>query len=274
MPLSTHLPPLADDYPITRETAGAYQRDGHILLRSVAAPPEIAAYRSIISDAADRFNTETRSLNERDTYGKAFLQITNLWRRDEAVARYVLSRRFAKIAAELMGVDGVRIYHDQALFKEAGGGPTPWHQDQFYWPMDTDKTITMWMPLVDVPVEKGALTFASGSHRNGSVSALEISDASEEFFENHVRESGCAIAVDAMQAGDATFHSGWTLHHAPANRTDSMREVMTIIYYADGARAMAPDHPYRKADLETWFPEIEPGEIAASELNPLVYKRP
>lgn len=27
-------------------------------------------------------------------------------------------------------VDGVRIYHDQALFKSPGGGPTPWHCDQ------------------------------------------------------------------------------------------------------------------------------------------------
>ena len=36
----------------------------------------------------------------------------------------------------------VRLYHDQALFKEAGGGITPWHQDQHYWPLDTDRTIT------------------------------------------------------------------------------------------------------------------------------------
>ena len=59
--------------------------------------------------------------------------------------------RFAEVAARLLGVEGVRLYHDQGLFKEPGGGPTPWHQDGYYWPLDTERTITLWMPLVDVP---------------------------------------------------------------------------------------------------------------------------
>ena len=36
----------------------------------------------------------------------------------------------------LLQTPGVRMYHDQALYKEAGGGYTPWHVDQFYWPLD------------------------------------------------------------------------------------------------------------------------------------------
>lgn len=268
---SPALPELADSFSTTPEQVQAYERDGHILLRQLASPEEAAAYRTVISEAADRFNTEKRAIAERDTYGKAFLQISNLWRRDPAVARFTLARRFARVAAELMGVDGVRIYHDQALFKEPGGGPTPWHQDQFYWPLDTNKTITMWMPLVSVPVEKGALTFASGSHANGSLEAVEISDASEEYFEKLVARHGYPVVVEPMQAGDATFHSGWTLHYAPGNQTDSMREVMTVIYFADGARVTEPDHPYRKADLEAWFPGLNPGDVAASELNPRLW---
>ena len=83
------------------------------------------------------------------------------------MARFVLARRFAKIAAELMGVQGVRIYHDQALFKEPHGGPTPWHQDQYYWPLKTDKFVTMWMPLTDITAEMGPITFANGSQKLG-----------------------------------------------------------------------------------------------------------
>ena len=81
---------------------------------------EATAYDPIISHAVQQFNTESRALAERDTYGKAFLQVMNLWVNDEAVKRYTMARRFAKIAADLMGVDGVRIYHDQALYKEPG----------------------------------------------------------------------------------------------------------------------------------------------------------
>src|ERR687884_2235814 len=157
-----------------------YQSDGHILLRCVASAAEVAAYGPHISGAALRYSTETRPLHERNTYGKAFLQVINLWERDEVVRRFVLARRFGKIAADLMGVDGVRLFHDQALFKEPGGGFTPWHQDQIYWPLDTDHTITMWMPLVDIPAEVGSMTFVSGSHALDYHAMITISDQSEE----------------------------------------------------------------------------------------------
>jgi hypothetical protein len=74
-----------------------------------------------------------------------------------------------------------------------------------------------------------------------------------------------------MAAGDATFHSGWTLHSAPPNETKTMREVMTVIYHEDGAILMEPDHANRAADLKAWFPGQKPGEKAASSLNPLLY---
>lgn len=110
----------------------------------------VKEYETIISDLVRELNDQDKPLEERDTYGKAFIQIGNVWEKDESVRQFVLARRFAKIAADLMGVEGVRIYHDQALFKEPGGGHTPWHQDQIYWPLDTEHTITMWMPLVPI----------------------------------------------------------------------------------------------------------------------------
>jgi ectoine hydroxylase-related dioxygenase (phytanoyl-CoA dioxygenase family) len=183
----------------------------------------------------------------------------------------VLARRFAKIAARLMGVKGVRLYHDQALYKEGGGGRTPWHQDQYYWPLLTDRTITMWMPLVDLTTRMGVMSFASGSHRAGYLGTLPISDASQSFFQDFVRERGYPLVhgVD-MAAGDATFHSGWTLHSAPPNDTERMREVMTVIYFEDGAVLMEPDHAHREADLKAWFPGQAPGETAGSRLNPRI----
>lgn len=57
---------------------------------------------------AYQYNTEKRALQERDTYGKAFLQIMNLWEADEDVKKFTLAKRFAKIAADLLGVENVR----------------------------------------------------------------------------------------------------------------------------------------------------------------------
>ncbi len=267
------LPDLSSDYVLDAAQIDSYRANGHTLLRGVCSPDEIAVYRDILNNATYSNNTQTRPLEERDTYGKAFLQIGNLWQLDEAASRFTLARRFAKIAADLMGVDAVRLYHDQALYKEAGGGPTPWHQDQYYWPLDTNHTVTMWMPLVDVPIETGALTFASGSNKEGLLGHLAISDESQETWGELVKERGFPVVNAEMKAGDATFHSGWTLHTAPGNSGTSTREVMTIIYYADGTRALVPDNAARQSDLEGCLPGVKPGELAVSALNPLVYSR-
>ena len=88
-------------------------------------------------------------------------------RRGGAAIRF--APRFAKAAAELLGVDGVRLYHDQALFKEPGGGHTPWHQDRSTGRSDTEKTITMWMPLADLDPAVGSMTFATGGTTAGEL---------------------------------------------------------------------------------------------------------
>jgi ectoine hydroxylase-related dioxygenase (phytanoyl-CoA dioxygenase family) len=262
---------LADEYFLTKDQVQQYQRDGHICLPQLVQPEEIEIYRKAILEAVEKMNTEKRALKDRDTYGKAFLQIFNLWKRNEVLKKFVLAKRFGNVAAKLMGVDRVRIYHDQALFKEAGGGHTPWHQDQYYWPLDTSKTITLWMPLVDLTKDMGIMQFASGSHNEGYILSKEISDESEAFFHRYVLERGFKISSsETMKAGDGTFHAGWTLHNAPPNNTNTMREVMTIIYFANGTRIAKPDNAWREKDLEVWLGKKKPGEEASSELNPLI----
>jgi ectoine hydroxylase-related dioxygenase (phytanoyl-CoA dioxygenase family) len=270
----TDLPDLSTPYDLSDSQVSDFQRDGHLLLRGVCSQEEIATYRRVLLDATMRNNKETRPIEERDTYGKAFLQVMNLWVNDEAARRFTLAKRFGKIAADILGVEAVRLYHDQALFKEPGGGHTPWHQDEYYWPLDSDKCVTMWMPLVDASAEMGTMTFASGSHTEGFLGHLEISDKSEEHFKNLVTSKGHRLtASGAMKAGDATFHSGWTLHSAPGNPTNTLREVMTIIYFADGTRILTPDNKNRQNDLDTWLSGQQPGELAGSPLNPVVYRR-
>jgi ectoine hydroxylase-related dioxygenase (phytanoyl-CoA dioxygenase family) len=265
---------LDQDYTLMASDVKNYQKNGHVCLRNVASKSVVDHYGEAIRSVVRNLNDQTKPLHERDTYGKAFIQIGNVWQQSESVKSLVLARRFAKIAAELMGVNGVRIYHDQALFKEPYGGHTPWHQDQIYWPFDTDKTITMWMPIVTVPEEMGTMTFASGSQMEGYISKVVISDESHRTLQAYIDGKDFEkVTYGAMEAGDATFHAGWTLHSAPGNPTKRMREVITIIYFADGITVSEPDSSARKADLANWLPGTKPGEIAASHLNPLVYTK-
>lgn len=256
---------------LSRSQITDFQTNGHILLREVDTQEEINFYRPIISEAVYKYSTETRKLSERKTYGKAFLQVTNLWEVDENVKKFVFEKKFAQIAANLLGVEKVRLYHDQALFKESGGGHTPWHQDQFYWNLDSPNTITMWMPLIDVSLEMGLMKFAQKSHQNGLFEAVTISDKSDEIYAEIIEKEGFEISQPvSMKAGDATFHYGHTIHSADANNTNKTREVMTIIYFADGAKVTEPINKFQKADHERWLDSITVGELANGKLNPIM----
>lgn len=265
------LPSLTNTIQIDPVQVVDFRKKGHTLIKSVMQPDEVAAYRKYINEAAFQYNTEKRKLEERDTYGKAFLQIMNLWEVDEQVRKFTLAKRFAKIAADLLGVENVRIYHDQALYKEPRGGFTPWHQDQYYWPLSTNKTVTMWMPLIDINEDMGMLTFASGSYKDGSAKNIGISDESEEELDAYVQNKGYEITrAKTMDAGDTTWHYGWTLHNASGNNTNQTREVMTVIYFADGAKVTKPINEHQENDRNRWLDGLQPGDDAASKLNPLV----
>ena len=265
------LPALDDRFELDPAAVDGFARDGHALVRGLASPEEAAAYQPIIEEAALATAWDTRPIGERDTYGKAFLQSFNLWRVDERIARFVLARRFAGVAAALLGVERVRLYHDQALCKEPGGGRTPWHQDRFYWPVDCAGTITMWMPLVRVPAEVGSMTFVSGSHLLGDLQGTAISDRSDELLGRLVEERGLPTRTyGAMAPGDATFHAGWTVHSAGPNPTDQLRTVMTVIYLADPARVASVVAPGQELDHQVWLHGAEPGTPIDDPRNPVL----
>lgn len=266
------LPELDSSHPLTDAQVAAFRRDGHVHLPAVFSPEEVAAYREVIVRAANAAFESLPPLEERE-FGDAFLQTLNLRLRDDGVRAFVLARRFGKIAAELAGVEATRIYHDQALFKEPGGSITAWHQDQYYWPVATDHAMGMWMPLLDVSLDMGPVRFASGSHVHGFLGQHAISDDSQRVYEDYVRERGYPVWQKPIAAGDATFHSGWTIHGATANRSAVTREAMIVTFYPDGSRVDELHNASRVGDAKTYLGGRTEGELADSELNTVVYRR-
>ena len=61
-----------------------------------------------------------------------------------------------------------------------------------------------------------------------------------------------------------------TLHRAPGNPTDRMREVMTVIFLADGLNVQEPTNGNQSGDLAQWLPGLKPGDVIDSELNPVL----
>lgn len=262
---------LQEVYPLTQEQISFYEENRFIKLKQVLNAQTLDYFNKVITERVNRMNTVQTKLEERNTYGKAFLQLFNLWREDELVRELVFSKRLGGIATQLMQTKGVRIYHDQALFKEGGGGITPWHADQYYWPLQTDKTITAWIPLQAIPLESGPLEFSAGSHQIVEGRELEIGDESETLIQQRLKVTDFKHVIEPFDAGEISFHSGWVFHRAGANTTEQMRKVMTIIYMDKDMRLKAPENKNQVADWETWCPGAQIGEVINSPINPVVY---
>ena len=271
----TLSPPQLDidtPFALSNEQIASFRKDGFVKLKNVLSPEVLAHYGKEISRKVKELNLLDVPMEKRTTYQKAFLQIMNLWTQSEMVKEFVFGKRLARIAAELMGCRGVRMYHDQALYKEAGGGITPWHADQFYWPVSTDNTVTAWIPLQQTPKELGPLAFSAGSHRfNAAGRDLEISDESEKKLSKALLESGLPLIETPFDLGEVSFHYGWTFHRAGPNTSTRPREVMTIIYVDADAKVAEPSSTAQRNDLKGWLPGLKPGDAINSPLNPVLY---
>ena len=264
---------LNSPYTLSADQIDFYQKNRFIKLKEVLNQESITFFNEVIADQVALMYQEQTALADRSTYGKAFLQLFNLWLENPLIKELVFSKRIAQIATALMETDGVRLYHDQALFKESGGGITPWHADQYYWPLETDKTITAWIPLQETPLPMGPLEFSAGSHVIVEGRELEIGDKSEELIDKKLRVTDFKHVVEAFDMGEISFHSGWVFHRAGANTTNEMRKVMTIIYMDKDMVLKDPENKNQEHDWNTWCPNAKIGAVIDTPLNPIIYSK-
>ncbi len=264
---------LHTPYALAPEQIKQFREHGFIKLKRVLSPAALEYYGTEITAQVLRLNTLTKPMSERTTYERAFLQIMNLWRQSALAKEFCFSKRLARIAAELMGVEGVRMYHDQALYKEAGGGITPWHADQYYWPLSNSNSCTVWIPLQQTTLEMGPLAFSAGSHKHDLGRHLPISDDGEARIQAALAAKNLPLHETPFDLGEVSYHYGWTFHRAGENKSAKPRAVMTIIYMEDGIRLATPQNNNQIADWETWMPGAQIGEVVATELNPVLYRK-
>lgn len=262
---------LDSPYALSPGQVDAFRRDGCIKLKQVLTPDTLVHFGHEITRLTLALHTENRPLAERSTYDRAFLQVMNLWEKSALVARFVMGQRLARLAAELLQVRGVRLYHDQSLYKEPGGGITPAHADQYYWPLASDRTVTAWIPLQAVPSEMGPLGFYPGSQGVAFGRDLGISDDSEAQITDNMAHHGFKFEVGPFELGEVSFHRGWTFHKAGPNLSDKPRSVMTVIYMDADMRLLPAPNAVQANDRDQWCPGARAGEVIATLKNPVIW---
>ena len=197
-----------------------------------------------------------------------FRQRINLWMDHDGVRALMLDSRLGRMAADLEGIDGIRIWHDQALIKLPWANPTTWHQDNTKWSFASEHAITIWVALDDVTIQNGCMFFMPGSHkarRDDFPAAGNQVGAMFEAYPDLGRKEPVPVV---MPAGGCSFHNGLIVHAAHANMTPYPRRAFTCAYMPDHSTFNGIPNVLPNRILDT----IEVGDpLDDEDQNPLVY---
>ena len=255
---------LAEPYPLTAEQRARFAAQGFVKLPAVLSPAALAAAREEVARLAALGPGAGRS---------GFLSLDMMWQAGSEVLRlFALAPRLGRLAADLLGVADVRLYHDNVLAKQPGCGRTPWHFDAHHFPIASRDVVTSWIPLQAIPAAMGPLAFAAdrdawthAEHVDFATSGPSYDRGVAEAF----RAAGVPVDDGPFALGEVSFHHAWCFHFARGNATTQPRTVMATTYFADGARVV--DEPTMvSGDWAQFLPGAAPGAVIDTPMNPVV----
>jgi len=201
--------------------------------------------------------------------GRFFVDYCN-WARFPDYKDFIFNSKAAEIGAQLMGSASVQLFHEHVLVKEAATGvPTPWHQDAPYYCVNGTKTLSLWLPLDEVPRET-TLEFIAGSHKwdkfyrpqRFNSEPLNANDGLEEIPDINGNRDKYDIVGWALSPGDAVAFDYRTIHGAPANTSQTQQRR------AFSLRLVGDDVTFRRREGIVTSPPFP--QITLKDGDPLV----
>lgn len=244
---------------LSSSTIEAYRQQGFVHIPSVLTAAEVEEFRTQALQVEQHL--KEKALRYKNP---VFTQLVNVWREDETMRKLTLHANLAELAEVLAGIP-LRLWHDQILIKQPRiSTPTEFHQDQPYWPhANSTHSLTAWIALVDVPVERGCMTFLPATYTRSELAAQDLTDK-EDLFRKDPELMWSPRVTIPLRAGDCTFHHARTAHMANANVTDVPRIAHAIIY-------MDATTTYRRQPHIITDPlQLEEGDLMSGELFPTV----
>ena len=219
-----------------------------------------------------------RSYQPKDGSAPFFQDFCN-WQRIAVFRDFIFESPAAELAAGLMGSNIARFFHDHILVKQPGSSTvTPWHQDQPYYCVAGEQTVSFWTPLD--PVSRAVtLECVAGSHRWNSAgfrpqrfdgSPLYPRDDFAELPDIDAQRAELTIRGWEVEPGDAVAFDFRTVHGAPANTATTSRRVFSHRWVGADARFVR-----RGTSGSPPFPHLTLDDGAAFDAPefPVVYRR-
>jgi phytanoyl-CoA hydroxylase len=260
---------------LTPDQIGFYRENGYIVLENFLTQDELVQWRWATDESVEqRLAAVNPGLtNQSDPeayYAQVFIQCLKLADTHAGMRELMWDPRLGKLAASLAGVDGIRIWHDQALIKPPYGNPTAWHLDNPYWSFSSPDSISIWIALDDATLSNGCLYYVPGTHKSACFETVGIGKHLGGLFEVYPEWRAITPVACPCPAGSAVFHNGLTAHGAGANMTNMPRRAMTCAYMPDGSTFNGT----RNILPEAYFQSLKVGDLLNDDtVNPLLWHK-
>jgi ectoine hydroxylase-related dioxygenase (phytanoyl-CoA dioxygenase family) len=249
------------EFNVDAATFDAFKRDGACVIRG-AFTNWVETLRQGIARNMAEPSADVKVYTGSNGMGRFFGDYCN-WNRIPEYRDFIFNSAAANIGQQLMGSKHVRLFHEHVLVKEASADvATPWHQDQPYYCVDGDETVSLWVPLDDIPRER-TLEFVGGSHKWGKYfrperfnkTLLNENDGLEAVPDINGNRGTYQILGWELKPGDAVAFNFKTLHGAPANGSaTAQRRAFSLRLLGDDVRfarreGVATSPPFRGVTL-------------------------
>jgi ectoine hydroxylase-related dioxygenase (phytanoyl-CoA dioxygenase family) len=218
---------------VTAEQIEQYQTQGFVLLEDFLDAAELEHWRTVTEEAVRLRLTGSALNNQSDPtafYAQVFTQCLHLRNLYPAMADLIYDERVGRLAAQLAGVEAVRVWQDQALIKQPYANHTAFHFDNPYWSFYSRQAVSAWVPLDDATLANGCLWYLPGTHLTAKFELVEIGQNLGDVFKFYPEWKSIEAVPVPCKAGSLLLHNAMIAHGAGVNLTPRHRRAMTWAY--------------------------------------------
>jgi ectoine hydroxylase-related dioxygenase (phytanoyl-CoA dioxygenase family) len=233
---------------VTGQDVAFYQENGYWLAPKLLSDEELAEFREHHARViAGEYETgrppHSRNIDPGEEVDR-LVKIDNSYWSDSVLAKLALHPTIGAIAARLAEASGIRLWHDQLLYKppqkSAQANAVGWHQDWHYWQCaEPANMLTAWVALVDVDEQNGCMEMVPGSHQWGLLPESDFFEQDLEKLQQSIeRNTGKPFnTIQAkLPAGAVSFHHCLTIHGSRPNLSSGPRVSLVIHMLPEGTR--------------------------------------
>jgi phytanoyl-CoA hydroxylase len=200
-----------------------FDRDGFVVARGFFSRDEVARLRGdverYVRDAGPTLPPGDIMYEDKNRT-ETLKQLSHMAQNDEGFREMLLNGKTVPLAELLLG--GPVVGKELEWFNKVPvySRETPPHQDSYYFMIEPQEALTMWIALDEVDEENDCLQYVRGSHLRGlrphvKSEILGFSERIPNYGGDAVRDEEAVPA----KPGDVLIHHSMTIHLASSNST-------------------------------------------------------